>query len=337
MPAMRLAFLLLCLVSAMPARAWSPQGHQTIGAIADTLVAGTRAAREVHALLGDESLGTAALWADCVKGVSEREPYRYVANPRYAECQPFHGEAGEREMEDYVRRNLEACRPLRGQENCHKQYHYTDVAVQRAAYARGLVGTSDHDIVAAIQACVRVLRGEPAPAPFDLRSRKEALRLLAHLVGDVHQPLHVGVVYLDAAGGLADPDAHGYRADTDTHGGNAMQDANGQNWHSEWDALPGRLQADRFAGAGAGLAKAVGRTRGDVLGWPQAWASETLVLSAQVHARLSYGARREDEKSRGNWPILGKTAQGPADASLKESQVVKAGARLAQLLEAIWP
>ena len=337
MRVMRLTILLLCLVSAVPARAWSPQGHQTIGAIADTLLAGTHAARELRGILGDESLGTAALWADCVKGVSERLPQRYIANPRYAECQPFHGEEGEREMEDYVRRNLVACRPQAGQESCHKQYHYTDVAVQRTGYARGRVGTSDHDIVAALQACVRVLRGEPAPAPFDLRSRKEALRLLAHLVGDIHQPLHVGVVYLDAAGGLVDPDASGYRPETDTHGGNAMHDAGGQNWHSEWDAVPGRLQADRFAGNGAGLAKQVTRSRGPVTDWPQAWAGETLILSGQVHARLSYGPRRVDDKSRGNWQILGKTAQGPADAALKESQLVKAGARLAQLLEAIWP
>ena len=53
------------------------------------------------------------------------------------------------------------------------------------------VGTSSHDIVAALQSCIDVLQGRPASTPIDLRSREEALRLLAHLVGDLHQPLHV--------------------------------------------------------------------------------------------------------------------------------------------------
>ena len=337
MPAMRLTLLLICLVSALPARAWSPQGHQTVGAIAETLLAGTHAAREVRDILGEESLGTAALWADCVKGVSERPPQRYVANPRFAECQPFQGEAGEREMEDYVRRNVSACRPRKGQESCHRQYHYTDVAVQRSTYAPGLVGTSDHDVVAATQACVRVLRGGPAPAPFDIRSRREALRLLAHLVGDLHQPLHVGVVYLAEDGRPVDPDREGYRADADTHGGNALLDGDGLNLHAKWDAVPGRLRADRFAATGAGVAKALPRTRGMPDTWPAQWASETLQLSAKLQLSRTYGPRRDDGKGRASWPILGKAGQGESDGQTKETQLVRSGARLAQLLEAIWP
>ena len=34
---------------------------------------------------------------------------------------------------------------------------------------------------------------------------REALRLLAHYVGDIHQPLHVAAVYLDREGRVVDP------------------------------------------------------------------------------------------------------------------------------------
>ncbi|WP_409362753.1 S1/P1 nuclease [Bradyrhizobium sp. CIR18] len=33
-----------------------------------------------------------------------------------------------------------------------------------------------------------------------MKDKKEALFVLSHLVGDLHQPLHVGAVYLDSAG-----------------------------------------------------------------------------------------------------------------------------------------
>ena len=43
------------------------------------------------------------------------------------------------------------------------------------------------------------------PQPFSFETKQEALRVLAHLVGDVHQPLHVGAIYLDAPGNAVNP------------------------------------------------------------------------------------------------------------------------------------
>ena len=259
---------LLVLAGAQPAAAWGPQGHQTVGAIADRLLEGTRAGEEVRRLLAGEPLRVAALWADCAKNVTERPPHRYVENRRFPDCTAFESQAGESALVDYVARNLAACRPRPREESCHKQYHYADVAVQREAYRRGQVGTSSHDIVAALQSCIDVLQGRPASTPIDLRSREEALRLLAHLVGDLHQPLHVGAVYLDDAGRLLDPDRDGLREGSDTRGGNALLATRSQRLHGQWDAIPQRLRANDFAFNGARLARGIAPTAGPLRSWP---------------------------------------------------------------------
>src|SRR5262249_30165838 len=46
-----------------------------------------------------------------------------------------------------------------------------------------------------INVCVQTLRGIPS-AEYPL-SKRNALRLLVHFLGDLHQPLHVGVGFID--------------------------------------------------------------------------------------------------------------------------------------------
>jgi hypothetical protein len=148
----------LCLLAQAlprPAYAWSAEGHYLIGAIADRLLAGSAAEREVRAILGEETLEAASVWSDCVRGVqSQSGAFRYVVNQRYVECRPFESAAGQREMERYVERNWTQCRPGPLDETCHNQYHYANIPVQRSRYARGVTGTSDHDIVAAVGAAI---------------------------------------------------------------------------------------------------------------------------------------------------------------------------------------
>jgi hypothetical protein len=150
-----LTVLTLGVTAGRPVGAWGHEGHETIGAIADSLLIGTNAEKEVRKILGPEKLETAALWADCVKGVSDRAPYRFHMNTRYPECEPFQQSIEGREaMEDYVRRNATACHPRVDEEICHKAYHYADVAIQHNTYDRADVGTSDNDVVSAINAAI---------------------------------------------------------------------------------------------------------------------------------------------------------------------------------------
>jgi len=338
MPQRRVIVLLGCVaaLALRPALAWGPEGHRTVGAIADSLLAGTHAAARVRSILGGETLETAALWADCVKGTSETPPYRFTVSPEYPECRPFESKRGRAAMVAYVTRNLKACHPGPDEESCHRQYHYADVAVERDAYDRAEHGTSDHDVVAALRACIAVLEGRPAPAPFSIRGRKEALRLLAHYVGDIHQPLHVGAVYLDHAGQLVDPDHGTFDPDSRTHGGNLLKNG-AANLHHEWDVVPASLDVANFRAEGVQRARAVAATPGAVEDWPAAWASESIVRSHEAFAGVTYGPEVEPGTRFRHWSYALPPEYAQRRDALQAQQLVRAGARLAQLLEAIWP
>jgi hypothetical protein len=328
----------LGLAAGTPAGAWGPEGHETVGAIADTLLVGTDAEREVRKLLGTEKLATAALWADCVKGVSDGAPYTYHLNSRYPECDPFqNSSAGREQMEDYVRRNATGCQAGSSHEACHKSYHYTDVAIEHDSYDRADVGTSDQDVVSAITAAIAKLRGQTVPAPFNYATRKEALRVLAHLVGDVHQPLHVGAVYLDAAGLEVNPDAGRFDPDSKTRGGNLLIHGRSRKLHAEWDSIPRSLNASRFLSEGVAQAQLVPATTGSTADWARAWASETVGVARTAFASLSFGAEVNAGTRGAKWPVVEPAGYAAQRATLQKEQLVRAGARLAQLLEAVFP
>jgi hypothetical protein len=313
--------------------AWNALGHETVGSIADSLLVGTNAAKAVKSILGNEKLETASLWADCAKGVTEKPPLKYVVNSRFAECKPFETVSGEAQMVDFVTRNLSACMPAPGDESCHRQYHFADVATERSAYARSEIGTSDHDIVSAINAAIAVLQGGASPSPISFTSKREALRVLAHYVGDIHQPLHVAAIYLDASGHEVDPDAGTYDPATKTQGGNKIL-ARGKDFHTaEWDAIPANLTAAKLKGSVA-QAKLVPATSGPIDQWAAAWASDTVLASHTAFAGLIFGA---ENTSNGTWPVTEPAGYSAVKASLQKKQLVKAGARLAQVLQAIFP
>lgn len=328
----RLAALAASLLLAAPAFAYGPDGHHTVGALAQRLIEGTRAAGEVRALLGGIDLSDAAVWADCAKGVDPAKGYKYQVVPnRYPECRVFETPQGRAEMEDFVRRNAGNCDPKPGEEICHKQYHYTDVAIQHSRYERGLAGTRDDDLVAAVGAAIRVLRGEPAPAPFSIKSRREALLILAHYAGDLHQPLHVGAVYLSAKGARVDPDAGRYNPKTDTRGGNKLA-ASGGNLHAKWDDIPAALKMNRIDAAWVDEAARVPVSAGDPAAWPAAWASGTL-----ADARLAFDGVKFGPLKNNTWQATLPRSYAATMAQVKQRQLTAAGARLAQILRATWP
>src|SRR5262245_7995923 len=220
-----LSMLLYLIVT--KAHAWDYQGHRVVGSIADHLLHPTAKAR-VAQILGFD-LRTAGPWADCVKGVvhTSNGAFEYREDPHHPEyevpCTGFRTPAEQARMEDYVRRNWSQCRyPDTGPERgCHNTYHFDDVSEARDRFDRSFSGTNDHDLVAAITAAIAVLQDRTPQGPFSIVDKKEALFMLAHFIGDLHQPLHVAAVYLDANGARVDPDAQGkINPATETAGGN---------------------------------------------------------------------------------------------------------------------
>jgi hypothetical protein len=240
-------------------------------------------------------------------------------------------------MTDYARRNWNNCAFGGLAAACHRRYHYTDVAIQRDRYDRSYFGTSDHDIVSAMQAAIDVLQGRPAPEPFSIKDRKEALLMLTHLVGDVHQPLHVGAIYLGLDGQLIDPDADPQPPDprTGTRGGNSIDDGP-IDLHSAWDLVPDGPSPLTISADALMAAKAVSITPGNLRSWPAAWAGESVLVGRAVYAGISF---TRDPARNGRW--LARFDDHAAYLQTKQrvqtEQLLRAGARLAQLLNAIWP
>lgn len=318
---------------ASSALAWGADGHHTIGKIVGTLVAGSHAETVVQQMTG-MSIEDASVWADCAKGVAADATGKlaYQSAGRFKECLVFETPEEEAKMVAYVSRNFDACHPQPGEETpCHKQYHYTDVAPQRQHYQSGLVGTSDHDVVAAVNAAITVLKGGTAPPPFAFDQR-EALLVLIHLVEDMHQPLHVQSIYLTTEGKPTDPDLGNYDPASRTNGGNSIEDGTG-NLHRDWDQVPPSLAPADLGINGAAEAKTVVPTTGDVMTWSTQWADDSIASGPPVYAELTYGP----EDLRFHWKGTLPEGYAARREVVQRTQLLKASARLAQLLQTLWP
>jgi hypothetical protein len=313
-------FVALALLTSTGVNAWGAPGHETVGAIADQLISGRRAEAEVRKLLKPgETLQSVANWADCAKG--------YCAELTL-------------ELTEFVRRNPR-----------HAHYHYTDVPFQTAAYEEGGVGTSDDDVVHILKQCIAVLKGatDRGANPHGFNQR-EALLLLVHLMGDLHQPLHVGTAYVSDKDAFVVPTSAAavdnvliFKTDGDNdlifesqplHGywdrravEEAMQQANVRT-PAEFAAFLMRAPAD------------VPIVTGDVTKWPAKWATESLGVSKLAHAGLSIEKRAAAQNRSGAmhfvWRVSAPSGYAQTAAAAAATELTRAGYRLAAVLEAVW-
>jgi hypothetical protein len=315
------------------ARAWGPDGHHTVASIASRLIAGSNAETQVMALLGSLSLVDAAVWADCAKGVNPAT-LQYEGAGKFSECAVFETPEGKAAMVDFVRRNATNCVIKPGEEICHKQYHYSDVAVQHMTYQATFVGTRNDDIVAAVVAVTHVLKGDAAPPPFSIKDKPEALRLLAHYAGDIYQPLHVGAIYLDAEGNEVDPDQGTFDPATATRGANSILvlPAATHNLHATWDAIPTSLKMSHVDETWLSAARSVPASCGSDFDWPGQWASESVAEASQAFSGLAFGPF-----ANGHWTVTLPAGYSRTMSEIKKRQLTRGGARLAELLKDIFP
>src|SRR5215813_4868734 len=164
-----------------PAAAWDFPGHRIVGAIADLVLQQHQPATQqrVSELLEKNngstvqkrSLSEVAVFPDCAKKGNV----------------PFCGRPPSEEEKAYAGRNPH-----------HDKFHFADVPPQQPSYVANSAGTQDIDVVQMIAYAVAQLRGKaPTPKPDVNLTDTEAVWLLAHLVGDIHQPLHVGAKYFN--------------------------------------------------------------------------------------------------------------------------------------------
>jgi hypothetical protein len=214
-------------------------------------LAGTRAAAEARKILrAQETLADASVWPDTIK------------TPTY---------------EDVDTGLFRLSHPA------HDTYHYTNIAFQAARYDRSLPGARPTDIVQTMRECIRVLKGTSRTF-----TPREALRMLAHLVGDQHQPLHVATSFVGASGALRFVLPDGPTGWRSTSGGNALvygpQDR--FNLHSYWDAhiVNLAMRADDVSTFASRLRTEIQpaadwNDTGDPDAWPERWTNEILVYA----------------------------------------------------------
>jgi S1/P1 Nuclease len=318
----------LCLGNPSTVLAWGHQGHQAVGYIAASMIKGSHAEKQVKKLLQpDETLATAAEWADCAKGYS------------YCHADPTP------EMSEFAAHNPN-----------HHAYHYADIPFQLSSYKKGEIGATPDDVVNILEDAIRVLQGKPPQNAAHVLTKREALFMLAHMTGDIHQPLHVGAAYISATSEFIVPRTEQEAAASFTQGGNLLCDRS-KGVHSFWDTdLVVKAMRSLHATTPEELALALlpkatklKADAGAVSGRPSRWATETLHLSALELSPLVVLEKRKagpdgspcqasDPNSTGFvWDVRLPDQYAAEGAVTAAEQITKAGARLARTLQAIWP
>ena len=316
MKSFRLTSLLLVALivpSANELCAYGPIGHQIVGAIADARLANTPTAEKVSALIDGFTLEKAAVIADEIKGWDKRgadDPgiFHYSSRPRIdAQLHAFwHANPPTKDHNSTV--------------PSHHWFHYTDVPVLHPEkYADGATGRSQWDIVHISRMCIAVLQGEvPEDNPRKI-TKSIAVILLAHYLGDIHQPLHVGAEYFSADGKPIDPDKDKTKPSLEDQGGNTLMlhlkspDSAARKdpkLHGFWDndavmlnlpAFPETMPKDerRARSDAARIALVQELATKEPPSWklpattkpgeyPEAWANEILPLAREAHERLRF-------------------------------------------------
>jgi hypothetical protein len=342
--------LAVTIAGGAPACAWDYPGHRIVGAIADLVLQQhyPKAYERVQALLvardasGKEikrTLNEVAVFPDCAK----------KNNIEWCKRAPSD------EEKEYASRNPR-----------HDTYHYTDIPVEQRKYVAVTAGTAATDVVEMISYVVAQLRGK-APAKKDgvALTDAEAVWLLAHMVGDIHQPLHVGAKYYDRAcrkgvdpNRIGNPPTFGIgETSAETIGGNRIKLVAAApavppapQLHLFWDgaAVVQAMQAAGVGGSEREFARLLAaappsgwQTKGGVETWARRWASENLPLAAEAHRRLSI--RRDGVPGKDKHGKIECAWMTTADKSYQDwakeqvrLQLAKAGFRLAALMQAIF-
>jgi hypothetical protein len=335
------ALLSTALNGSTAALAWGSEGHQYVGNLGWSLL-NPNARKHVRSLLGKKvTLGQAAVWPDCVRSVSgsAQNGFSYHSDQYTPKaCKVFGSSPADvQRMTDYASRNWTNC-PYSGQlTKCNLSYHFADVNVhEHSDYNATDFGAHPYDVVHAIEAAETVLECNTtssctAPAPFSITDKREALFLLAHFTGDVHQPLHVGAIYLDSANAEADDNG------ASTVGGNLLllPASFKENLHHSWDQIPSSLgvKPDAATIASACQILAASDPSTDL---PEKWASESVAAANDAYKGMSFAA---DATQHSDWDVTFQDPQGygASRATVQKARLVSAGVRLAEVLNSIWP
>ncbi len=256
-------------------------------------------------------------------------------------------------------------------------WHFLNLPIGTDSFEEDTVFNPDsNNVVDAINGAIAVLEGGKSGygtgknnnAEF---TKKEALRLIVHFVGDIHQPLHVGTGFYDiktAAGTtikvatnailISEPskilDNTGQKIvlQNDT-GGNSVHTSDTNKaleLHAHWD----NILVENFANGSKSshdlankMTSKVGsqvasvdtfNTPGDYHSWAAAWATDSVKESKGVYDGLTFNSVTFDANGKIQSIQVDNLSGSSYDqnqAQRAEAQLEKAGAHLALLLNSI--
>ena len=352
---MRITAVLLALfTTASPAFGWGAEGHQAIGEAAQTRLSDTAHAALAKILIGGESEtlppGTLAAMAGWPDEIRLRKTQGLVAAgwsaPEVKEADAFN-----------------AAHPANG------SWHFVNLPLGASGYPTSLHATdpvarfaSRNDIVQALTRAIAILESPSSPPDF---SKAQAVRWIVHLVGDIHQPLHVTSGYYRTTAAalknptiLKDPATAAAPGVVSDRGGNALLfHPPPGNLHSVWDGCLVQLVDGTPCGGGektyTGLSRklvkwatqpeaALFKSAGDHRGWPAQWATDALkvAVATQTFGVTLAGAKLQPTES-GTEVFQARIASPSRQAYTStrvraaRDQLVKATVRLAELLNSI--
>jgi hypothetical protein len=122
----------------------------------------------------------------------------------------------------------------------------------------------------------------------------------------------------------------------DTRGGNQLE-VGSSNLHSDWDGVLDSWNPLQPSHEILALAKAVPATTGDASEWPALWASETQKASQHAYQGLKFSHKQP--KKAGDWVTTfpNRPAYVKDKNEVQKREMATAGARLAQILNAVYP
>ncbi|MEP7015251.1 MAG: S1/P1 nuclease [Verrucomicrobiota bacterium] len=346
--------------------AYGTLGHEIVGAIADQRLANTETGRQLNALLGSLTLERASVMADLIKswdknGPDDPKSFHYSAWPQI-----------DAQLRDFWKANPPT-HDAKSATPSHHWFHYTDVPIMPAQkYGDGQAGRNKWDIVHMIPYCVDVLRGKVPEQNERKITKPIAIILLAHYLGDLHQPLHVGAAYFDAKGQMVDPAED--KSSLEDEGGNTFSielndeppRTRGQHkkkFHGFWDNdtvnslfpdVPEKLAKKERQTQIEPLEKklihemATSEPKNwrlppkiDIGNYAEAWADEIMPIAREAHARLEFRdvkpLQEEDRVVASGEavekPVTGTIGYRTWATNVVRDELQKAGWRLADLLE----
>jgi len=325
-----------------PSLAWDYPGHRMVGAIADFVLSSRHP--DAYKKIQDLIVGKDANGNKLVRTLSQVATSPDCAKPNNV---PYCGRIPSDEEKDYAANNKH-----------NSDYHFTDVPIQQTKYVAGSPGTGTNDAVQMINYEIAKLRGKSPQKPDVKLTDAQALWLLAHLVGDIHQPLHVGSIYFDkeTCKQIKDPTVAGMDSVASTIGGNAIQllalapdpaAPPADNFHLVWDStvVNNAMQAAGWPGAEQDFARLLAskappnwQTAGAPETWAEQWVADIMPTARAAHDKLKIEFLKKDPAHHDAcvWQTQISPGYSKWASQQARNQIQKAGFRLAALLNEIF-